>query len=213
MPVTRTIERNSSSIPTSAKKSYTLQTQLSTQYEEPDENSTQSNTRLTQRRSSDLPKKYNVSSKYLTSSSALSMSQTQTSRRSGTSEGSSTGRGRSNTDVQTSTYLSNGLKQQSNNGTGSEKSIGHSNQQQRQSPPPPKPKCMLPTTTSQPGYVTSSKLFNMMGYGLQNQYLFMLAHYLYVIDCRPREKFDESHIITGKNQIYRFFHTIKIMNN
>ncbi|CAF4740115.1 unnamed protein product, partial [Rotaria magnacalcarata] len=55
---------------------------------------------------------------------------------------------------------------------------------------------MLPTTACQPGYVTPSKLFNMMGYGLENQYLFMLAHYLYIIDCRSREKFNESHIIT-----------------
>ena len=38
----------------------------------------------------------------------------------------------------------------------------------------------------------------MMGYGLQNQYLFMLAHYLYIIDCRSKEKFNESHIVTGK---------------
>jgi hypothetical protein len=60
---------------------------------------------------------------------------------------------------------------------------------------------MLPTTTSQPGYVTPSKLFNMMGYGLENQYLFMLAHYLYIIDCRSREKFDENHIFTGKSII------------
>ena len=57
---------------------------------------------------------------------------------------------------------------------------------------------MLPTTTSQPGYVTPSKLFNMMGYGLEKQYLFMLAHYLYIIDCRSKEKFNESHIVTGK---------------
>lgn len=70
--------------------------------------------------------------------------------------------------------------------------------EQRQSTPPEKPKCLLPKTGSQPGYVTPSKLFNMMGYGLEHQYLFMHAHYLYIIDCRTREKFNESHIITGK---------------
>lgn len=68
---------------------------------------------------------------------------------------------------------------------------------QRQSPPPPKPKCTLPISGSQAGYVTPSKLFNIMGYGLENQYLFMHAHFLYIIDCRPREKFNESHIITA----------------
>jgi hypothetical protein len=72
---------------------------------------------------------------------------------------------------------------------------------QRQPSPPTKPKCLLPTTVSQPGYVTPSKLFNIMGYGLQNQYLFMHSHYLYIIDCRSREKFNESHIITGKHFI------------
>jgi hypothetical protein len=205
MPVTRAIERNSTSLPSSPQKTYTLTTQLSTQYEETDGDTSSADRRISQRRSSDLPKRSNVSSRYLTSSSALSVSQSQTSRRSGVNDGSAI-RGRSNTDVQTVTSVSNGLKhqQQSVNGTGSDKSLGHHNQQQQQQPqePPPKAKCMLPTTTSQPGYVTSSKLFNMMGYGLQNQYLFMLAHYLYIIDCRPREKFDENHIITGKNAIF-----------
>lgn len=70
--------------------------------------------------------------------------------------------------------------------------------EQRQSTPPEKPKCSLSKTASQPGYVTPSKLFNMMGYGLEHQYLFMHAHYLYIIDCRTREKFNENHIITGK---------------
>jgi hypothetical protein len=46
-----------------------------------------------------------------------------------------------------------------------------------------------------------------MGYGLQNQYLFMLAHYLYIIDCRSREQFNEKHIITGK--FYLVFFTKK----
>jgi hypothetical protein len=109
-------------------------------------------------------------------------------------------RGRSNTDVQYGTSPSNNLKQQQQNlgGSDSDKSVNHHGHQRSQSPISPKPKCMLPTTTCQPGYVTPSKLFNMMGYGLENQYLFMLAHYLYIIDCRSKEKFDESHIITGK---------------
>ena len=76
--------------------------------------------------------------------------------------------------------------------------------QHRQSPPPAKPQCILPTTVCQPGYVTPSKLFNMMGYGLEKQYLFMHAHYLYIIDCRTREKFNASHIVTGK-KFYYFF--------
>jgi hypothetical protein len=84
-------------------------------------------------------------------------------------------------------------------------SAGSGSGQQRQSPPPTKPKCMLPTSVCQPGYVTPSKLFNMMGYGLTNQYLFMHAHYLYIIDCRTREKFDENHIITGKHHIFYLF--------
>ncbi|CAF4581335.1 unnamed protein product, partial [Didymodactylos carnosus] len=50
--------------------------------------------------------------------------------------------------------------------------------------PPPKSKSTLPVGMIQPGYITPSKLFNIMGYGLDNQYLFMHAHYLYVIDCR-----------------------------
>ena len=62
----------------------------------------------------------------------------------------------------------------------------------------PKPKCTLPATTCQFGYVTPSKLFNMMGYGVDNQYLFMLTHYLYIVDCRTRDKFNSGHIVTGE---------------
>ena len=86
--------------------------------------------------------------------------------------------------------------------------------EQRQSTPPEKSKCTLPKTTSQPGYVTPSKLFNMMGYGLEHQYLFMHAHYLYIIDCRSREKFNESHIITGNfkrsSQFIQFFSPLTV---
>jgi len=158
MPVTRTIERNSLSFPNNPHKTYTIPSQLSTQYEEPNGNNP-INSRLNQRRASESPRKLNVPSKYLQSTSPNGVSQTQSARRSSTN------------DVN----------------------------KQRQSPPPAKPTCTLPTTVCQPGYVTPSKLFNMMGYGLENQYLFIHAHYLYIIDCRSKEKFNENHIITGKN--------------
>jgi hypothetical protein len=162
----------------SLDKSYTL----STQDEESNGNNPINGRLLDQRRGSDSPRKMNVQSRYLSSTSAVS-----TYRRSATNDG---------------------IKQQSGmSGSGSDKSSGHHAQQQQcQSAPPPKPKCGLPTTVCQPGYVTPSKLFNIMGYGLQNHYLFMHAHYLYIIDCRSREKFNESHIITGKNLL--FFHLI-----
>jgi hypothetical protein len=145
-----------------------------------DEEPNGNNLRSTQRRVSDSTKKTIGSAKHIPSA----LSQTS-SRRSSTNDG---------------------VKQQSTmNGLTNEKNFN----QQRQSPPPTKSKCTLPTTVSQPGYVTPSKLFNIMGYGLQNQYLFMHAHYLYIIDCRSREKFNESHIITGKYfigcQMYFFF--------
>jgi len=161
---TRTIERNSLSFANSAQRTYTIPSRLSANFDDTSEVGTTSS-QINQRRSSDVPKKYNVPSRYL---SALSV--TQTSRRS------------------------------TNNNDGNNKSSTNekNNSQQRQSPPPTKPKCSLPASGTQAGYVTPSKLFNIMGYGLENQYLFMHAHFLYIIDCRSREKFNESHIITGK---------------
>jgi len=184
MPVSRAIERSSLSFPNSAHKTYKLSSRLPTQDEESNGNNSMDE-RLNHRRASDSPRRRNVSSKYLQPTSAVSMGQSQTFRRSSSNDG---------TKIQSIM-----------NGSGTEKSFGHHNhQQQRQtpSPPPIKPKCTLPTSICQPGYVTPSKLFNMMGYGLENQYLFMHAHYLYIIDCRSREKFNENHIITGKNPFF-----------
>jgi hypothetical protein len=200
MPVARAIERSSISLSNSSQKTYTLPSHLRTQYEVSNGNNSDNN-RTSQRRPSDIPRKANVSSKNCSTTSTLTVSHPMSPRRSLTSDTPTT-RGRSTTDVQSVVSSSTkGLKQQqlTMNGSGSDKSIGHDNQQQQRQSSPPKPKCSLPTTTCQPGYVTSSKLFNMMGYGLQNQYLFMHAHYLYIIDCRSREKFDASHIVTGKN--------------
>jgi hypothetical protein len=174
MPVTRAIERNSLTFPESSHKNYSIPSRISTQYEENHGNNSAS-ARISHRRVSDSAKKSNVPSKHPQSTSPLGLSHTQTSRRSS----------------------SDGNKQSTVSGSPNERFL----YQQRQLTPPPKPKCLLPTTVCQPGYVTPSKLFNIMGYGLQNQYLFMHAHYLYIIDCRSREKFDESHIITGKNFI------------
>ncbi len=135
------------------------------------EESNGNSARSAQRRVSESAKKPIGSARYLQSTPTSAVSHTQISRRS-----------------------SNDTAKQSP--TNNEKSYN-----QRQPSPPTKPKCLLPTTVSQPGYVTPSKLFNIMGYGLQNQYLFMHSHYLYIIDCRSREKFNESHIITGKHFI------------
>ena len=202
MPGTRAIARNTLSLTDSQQKTYTFPSHLSTQYEESNGNNL-TNERISQRRSLEIARKVNVPSKNVSSGSTTSISQSQASRRSITNDGSAP-RGRSNTDVQSAVSPSNGLKQQQQamNGSGSDKSMGHHNQPHPQSPPP-KPKCTLPTSISQPGYITSSKLFNMMGYGLQNQYLFMHAHYLYIIDCRSKEEFNQNHIITGKNLIYK----------
>jgi hypothetical protein len=191
MPITRAFDRNSSSLPSSPQKTYTLSSHLPTQHEEAEE-------KMSTKRATDSPRKTNGSAQK-TGTSTFSTSQSQASRRSVSNEAPLPMRGRSNTDIQSVASLANGLKQQqlSMSGSGSDKSVNHHNQQRSQSPIPHKPKCMLPTTTSQAGYVTPSKLFNMMGYGIQNQYLFMLAHYLYIIDCRSREKFNESHIVTG----------------
>jgi hypothetical protein len=193
MPITRAIERNSLSLPNSPQKNYSLSTHLPTQHEENDT----IHEKTSSKKSLDSPRKTNGSpQKSATSTSSAS----QSSRRSVNHDSLPPMRGRSNTDVQSVSNLSNTLKQQqlSMGGSGSDKTVNHHNHQRSQSPIPSKPKCALPTTTSQPGYVTPSKLFNMMGYGLQNQYLFMLAHYLYIIDCRSKEKFHESHIVTGK---------------
>ncbi|CAF3828715.1 unnamed protein product [Rotaria sp. Silwood1] len=196
MRVARAVQRSSLSLPGSPQKTYTLSSQNQTQDEETNGNNS-INEKISQRRPSDLPKKSNGLSKNISKTSTLDTSQTQGFRRSVTNDGP-TSRKRSNTDIQTATSSSNGLKQQlpTINGSVNDKSLGHQNQQQNQSTPP-KPKCTLPASICQPGYVTPSKLFNMMGYGLQNQYLLMHAHYLYIIDCRSREKFNESHIITA----------------
>jgi len=203
MPIARTIERNSLSLPNSPQKTYTLASHLPTQHEEND--SIQE--RNSSKKSFDSPKKTNGTIQK-SGTSTLSVPQSsQSSRRTTNNEGLPPMRGRSNTDVQYGTPPLNGLKQQQANmgGSGSDKCVDHHNQQRSQSPVPSKPKSMLPTTTCQPGYVTPSKLFNMMGYGLENQYLFMLAHYLYIIDCRSKEKFNESHIVTGKKIKKIFF--------
>ena len=195
MPVTRSIERNSLSLPNSPQKTYTLPCHLPTQREE----SQSIQEKLSNKKSFDSPRKSSLNmAKSLTSSNSIPQS-SQGSRRSTAYDASVPMRGRSNTDVQYAASNLNSIKQQQQNigGSGSDKHISH-HHQRAQSPVSPKPKCILPTTTSQPGYVTPSKLFNMMGYGLENQYLFMLAHYLYIIDCRSKEKFSESHIVTGR---------------
>ena len=197
MPITRSIESNSLSLPNSPQKHYTLTSHLPAHHEE----SNGMHERSSSKKSLDSPKKSNgTAHKPIGSTFSIP----QPARRSVNHDNLPPMRGRSNTDVQYGTSPSNNLKQQLQNlgGSDSDKSVNHHGHQRSQSPLSPKPKCMLPTTTCQPGYVTPSKLFNMMGYGLENQYLFMLAHYLYIIDCRSKEKFDESHIITGKIQSY-----------
>jgi hypothetical protein len=203
MSIARSIESNSLSLPNSPQKTYTLASHLPAQHEE----NISMNEKSSNKKSLDSAKKSNGTGQKSTSST-LSIS-----RRSVNHDGLPPMRGRSNTDVQYGSSPSNNLKQQQLNlgGCDSDKCVNHNNHQRSQSPLSPKPKCMLPTTTSQPGYVTPSKLFNMMGYGLENQYLFMLAHYLYIIDCRSREKFDESHIVTGKIE-FRFGKPFNFIN-
>lgn len=188
MPISRTMERHSHTLASSPPKTYTL----TTQYEDADDSRVNIPDRMSQRRTSEMGRKSAASSK---ASSSLTVPSASLSRRTVNGEGSVT-RGRSNTDVQSAIISFNGLKQQQStlNGSGSDKSLLRSN-----SPPPSKPRCSLPPSNNQPGCVTPSKLFNMMGYGLENQYLFMHAHYLYIIDCRSREQFNDNHIITGKN--------------
>ena len=179
MPIARAIERNSVSLPNSPPKSLTLSCHLSSQHEE-----TQS------KKSSDTGKKCK------NTNTNTNANVPHSARRPVTQENLPAMRGRSNTDTQACPSLSNNLKQQiSLTNSGSDKSL-HQNYRS-QSPSTPKPISTLPTTTAQQGYVTPSKLFNMMGYGLEQQYLFMLAHYLYIIDCRSKEKFHEKHIATG----------------
>ena len=191
MPVSRTMERHSHTLASTPPKTYTL----TTQYEDANDPRVNIPDRMSQRRTSEIGRKSATSSKASSSSSSLAVPSAQLSRRAPNGEGSVT-RGRSNTDVQSAMISCNGLKQQQSalNGSGSDRSLVHSN-----SPPPSKPRCSLPLSNNQPGCVTPSKLFNMMGYGLENQYLFMHAHYLYIIDCRSREQFNDNHIITGKN--------------
>ena len=195
MPINQTIEHDSLSLLNSPQKSYTLSAHLSTQYET---NNTMVEKNSTKRTIESLRKTPGSAQKTPSSTFATF----QSSRRQANNDPHPTMRGRSNTDVQQVTSASNNLKQQQLNigGSGSDRTVHLHNYQRCQSPPiPPKPKCTLPITNCQPGYVTPSKLFNMMGYGLENQYLFMLAHYLYIIDCRTKEKFNENHIITGNS--------------
>lgn len=196
MPISRTVERSSTSLPSSPQRTYTLSSHLATQHEEADTMLSKASSK----RAGESPRRYNLS----TQKSTPTVSQSQSSRRSGTNETLPPMRSRANTDVQSILSSSNGLKQQQLllGGSSSDKYVNQQHHHQ-QSSGSVKPKCFLPTTTCQPGYVTPSKLFNMMGYGLENQYLFMLAHYLYVIDCRTREKFNDSHIVTGKVSLLR----------
>ena len=195
MPITPVIPRNSVPLNSTSTRTYNFSSQLPTQYEESTGNNSP-NEKLSQKRSSGSLGKPNLSARHLSASSPLAMSLPQGFRRPTTNDRSMVKR-RSNTDGQSVTFLSNNLKQQlSIQGTESDNSAT-SNSQQRSQSPPPKPKSTLPQSTCQQGYVTASRLFNMMAYGLDNQYLMMHAHYLYIIDCRSREKFNDNHIVTG----------------
>lgn len=195
MPGTRAIERNSVPLSSTGQKTYTFTAQISSQC-----NGMNRNNLISDK----VSRKSNIPSKNLSTTTVTSNPTMLSSRRSAPNE-VSTPRGRSNTDVQSVPSSTNGLKQQQQqlNGSGSDKSVNHNQQQQRQSPPPPpKPECTLPSSGCQAECVTPSKLFNMMGYGLQNQYLFMHVHYLYLIDCRSREDFNQGHIITGNYNLF-----------
>ncbi|CAF3660216.1 unnamed protein product [Rotaria socialis] len=196
MPITRVIPRNALPSPRTKQKSYALSSNSSIQTEETNGNN-EDNEKLYQRQTLDSVKKSNGSSKTFSTTSTPVTPQSQESRRSMPNDKSTTRR-RSKPDLQSAMPSSNGFKQQIStiNGWANEKSTNQNNQQQGQSNQG-KPKCSLPASICQPGYVTPSKLFNMMGYGLQNQYLLMHAHYLYIIDCRSREKFHDSHIVTA----------------
>lgn len=199
MPITGAIQRNSLSSHHIPQKSYAVSSQNSIEIGETNGNNVV-DVRLSHRRASEISKKTNIVSKNLSTANTSATKQSKESRSSITCDKAAI-RARSKSDMQTILYGSNGLKQQQQlpiiNGCTNEKIQGNQSQQQVQSIQK-RPKCTLPVSSCQSGYVTPSKLFNMMGYGLDNQYLLMHAHYLYIIDCRSREKFDESHIITGK---------------
>lgn len=194
MPVTRAIQRDSVSLTNSPNKNPTYSSQLETHYETTN-GGNPTNEITSPKRSLDLSKKAYGLPKHISSVSAHGTSHSQASRRLIAND-DPTMRRRLQADTQHVMSSLHGLKQQlSTQGANNDKSMSHYNQQLQSLPP--KPKCTLPTSVCQPGYVTPSKLFNMMGYGLENQYLLMHAHYLYIIDCRSREKFKESHIITA----------------
>ena len=196
MPISRAVERNAQSLPSSPQKTYTLSSHLPTQYEELNGEASTSE-RISHRRPSDVARKATVSTRTSPPSSTTVASHSQSSRRS-TKVDPSKARRPSNSDTQSGIASSNGLKQQqlAMGNSDSDRSVARASSPQ---PAPSKLKCTLPTTPAPPGYVRPSKLFNMMGYGLDNQYLFMHAHYLYIIDCRRRDQFNESHIITGNS--------------
>lgn len=185
MPVTKSIDRSPMSLPNTPPKHYTLPSNLTTQYEDNDGSESAISVRISRKSYGDSTKRSNVSIK--------PSIQSQTSRRQGNND-LPISRGRSNTDVQSVFVPAHILKQQSTlSNAGSEKNLN-------QTPPiPTKPRCTLPSSNAQAGLVTPTKLFNMMGYGCENQYFFMDAHYLYIIDCRSREEYNDNHIVTGKN--------------
>jgi hypothetical protein len=187
----------------SSPKSCGFASHLSTQHEEirGSNGTTSQQEKTSQRRTVDIGKKPLAQSKHPSSASTSTSAKSNGTRRLSHNDGATVLRGRSNTDVQTTMIPSNTLKQQcQTNNAGSDKSLIHSNQTQSQSSPSKLP-CSLPSSTSQPGCVTPSKLFNMMGYGLQNHYLFMHPHYLYIIDCRSKDQFNDNHIATGRTRI------------
>ena len=196
MPVGRAVERSAQSLPSSPHKTCALSSHLTTQYEELNGDGSTPE-RISHRRPSDVSRKVPVSSRTCLPSTNSVASHSQSSRRS-TKTDPSKARRPSNSDMQSGIASSNGQKQQqlAMNNSDNEKSVARASSPQ---PAPSKLKCTLPTTPAPPGYVRPSKLFNMMGYGVNNQYLFMHAHYLYIIDCRLREQFNKSHIITGNS--------------
>ncbi|CAF3832273.1 unnamed protein product [Rotaria magnacalcarata] len=157
MPIARAVERNSLSLPNSPQKSYNISSHLSTQYEDADS----MEEKRPSKKTSDSPRKNSGSvQKNATSASTAA----QPPRRQFNHDALPPMRGRSNTDVQSAMSASNNIKQQQANigGSGSDKTVNHNYHSHPQSGVPSKLKCMLPTTACQPGYVTPSKLFNMM---------------------------------------------------
>lgn len=171
MPGTRGIERGPITLSNSPPKAYSLHSSLTSHMEENDNSSSAGHERLSTKKSVDFGRRSNSSAKHSTNSAR---------------------RQRSNTDIQSVPVFNHNLKQQSpSNHSGSDKAL---NQSQNMSN---KPISQLPYPTIPSGYITSSKLFNMMAYGLENQYFFMHSNYLYIIDCRTREEFECDHIVTG----------------